>query len=95
MNTAGMNETTNAIARFVVSMPTGSDCSSDAASASKRRNRNSTSAPLSAVRMQTQPNTASSRGRRSIQRDTMNEPTEKPSRKPATISANACEVERP
>ena len=76
-------------------MPAGSDCSMTAVSASNRLNPNSTSAPLSAVRMQTRPNNASRFLRSSIRRDTRNEPTEKPSRKPATISAKACEVDRP
>ena len=95
MKTAGISATTNAMARLTVSGPNGSDFPRATVSASNRLNRNNTSAPLRAVSMHTLPNRRSRFVQRSIQRDTRNDPTANPSRKPATINANAWEVDRP
>ena len=95
MNTAGVKDTANASARLAVSASTGNDRSSRAVAASNRWNRNSTAAPPRAVRTQTIPNMPSRSRRRSIMRDTTNDPAEKPSRKPATINEKAWEVDSP
>ena len=95
MKTAGTKDTAKAMARLAVSASMGSDRSSKAVTASKRWKRNNTRAPPSAVRTQTRPNRPSRSRRWSMSRETRKEPAENPSRKPATMSENACEVDRP